>query len=273
SLSSENGLALQVLTGDLDPETGEPLYRTTVSLPTRNEDEEGNPVAAEFRGRIIAEDITVLKGLEIQGDAQAGEVSRITPGALMQLDNIVEPPALAATLSYAPGTRKWPNLTNQHIEMGWGIGPNSRILTARVRTNSQGTKELSIRHINQNGTLDHEVELGIPFFLIAGFTASGSNAYVLGRWTNSTPWAIFRFNANTGVYAGDTVTVSDWMSTDNGPYWGALSYDIPNDRVVLAFRHFGNNRLGWTKYGPNLGWTGNSWLTTIESNRQMIGWT
>src|SRR5690606_631565 len=104
SLSSENGLTWQVPTGDLDPETGEPLYRTTVSLPTRNEDEEGNPVAAEFRGRVIAEDITVLKGLEIQGDAQAGEVSRITPGALMQLDNIVEPPALAATLSYAPGT-------------------------------------------------------------------------------------------------------------------------------------------------------------------------
>lgn len=253
SLSSQDGLKALSPNGAYDGST--PLYDLTMKVPTEAFDEAGNRIVAEFRGKIIADHITVLEGITVQGE----QTSHFAPGTTLQLDNLVDRPDVEASVEFDAEVRNWPGSGNQE-EIGWGLH-SGRVAQGLVRSISGGYR-VTARFITPTGVVDQTTELTIPFSNVAGFTAGGGYVFLLAKFAANTPWAIYRFNANTGVWDNTFVAVGFVA----GPGRAALSYDggpllVWRDPDNNIFRRYYNDALS--------SFTAKS--SPVRSSRRMVG--
>lgn len=213
SLSAANGFQMVNPDGDL-----------VVSFPTSAYDVDGNVISAVFRGRVIADDITVLQGVTIQGAAAEGFKSHVSPGAELVVDSMVTDPDTKPEVSFAPLSLNWPGLSSSHTEMGWGTF-NDYIVTGRHNANNL----LQLRIIDPDtGLLVRDVDT--TFFTdVAGVTAVGGYAYVMGRLTGgATDWSITKWSG-----LGSTSATNTGVSIGGLNSHGALSID-DDGNVVMA---------------------------------------
>lgn len=228
SFSSQDGIKALAPTGEVDA-SGDPLYDLIMSVPTQAFDEQGNRIAAEFRGRIIAEDITVLQGLVMQGDKDQGFVSKVAPGARLEVGNIISAPETEPSVSFGPHAARWPGAGGLR-ELGWGLD-GGLVVQGRVDSDSSGIDTVHARYINPaSGLVDHSVTASSPFRHVAGFTAGANKFYVLAQFRASDPYAIFSFDDSNGTFIATAIT-----TLNQGPI-SRMAISFEAGRVVLTWR-------------------------------------
>lgn len=243
-------------TGGMD-EDGQPLYESFFTIPQNAFDPNGQRIPAVFRGRVLADDITVLQGVTLQGSSDDGYISRIAPGARLQLDNVVGDPDTEPQVSFGPKTRRWPGLTNRAAELGWGTH-NGLVVQARYNED----KSVTARFIDPDtGLLDHSVDLPIPYAHLAGFTAGGGYLYCHGKVLYDSPWTLNRFTPNGALTGNDVGAGTDSVRVS------ALGFD--GGRVRLL--GLGGSRSTVRVYGTGLELQETINLPGLDTNKRAVG--
>jgi len=248
AMPDANLIEAMVPTGDEDEE-GNLLYRPLLAVPSRSKDPNGESIALDLYDANMRGGSVTARSLTAAGDKDEGDVSSIEAGSRLVVRNAVSDPKDKPSIDFGPKTRRWLGIQDA-IELGWGE-MDGLIVQGRNHVANNGNETLDVWFINpNNGRADHWVRLSIPFRIIGGFTAGGGYLYVLGQFTSDSPWAVFRFNPNTGVYAGKTATT--------------LLNAGPRSRMAMSFED-GSPTVTWRMQSGEIGqeW----WNTNLTGNR------
>lgn len=171
-----------------------------------------DPAGSVFRGQIIADDISVLNGLILQGTA-----SHIAQNAGITLDNAINDPGNAPTLSLVPATSAWPGNPTGYSTRGihWD-GTNWIRLIAK----SDGFTK--VQTINSSGGLVSTVTLDPTpdgHIYRNSIVRVGSFWYTMGL-ADDGEWRVYEYNTS-GDYLNDFgVAINNSLTEGHRPCVG-----------------------------------------------------
>src|SRR5690625_5777129 len=247
-MPNKNLIEAMLRTGDEDRKRTF-FFRPLLAVPSRSKDPSGEVIDCDLDGASVRGGSVRARSLTAAGDKDEGDVSSIEAGSRLVVRNAVSDPKDKPWIDFGPKTRRWLGIQDA-IELGWGE-MDGLIVQGRNHVANNGNETLDVWFINpNNGRADHWVRLSTPFRIIGGFTAGGGYLYVLGQFTSDSPWAVFRFNPNTGVYAGKTATT--------------LLNAGPRSRMAMSFED-GSPTVTWRMQSGEIGqeW----WNTNLTGNR------
>lgn len=202
------------------------------------------PEGSVFRGQVIADDVSVLNGLILQGTA-----SHIAPSAGMTLDNVIQDPGVAPTLAMTASTQALPAPPAGYTQRGicWdatldgGSGGWLRLITKTAY--ATGTSKVQ-RIYGSPLTVQSEVTLsGGSEDFAHTIVKVGSNYFTMGPNypEGGTDFYIYKWTTAGAVVAKST----DTFSLTNG--YPALG----TDGTDVLVGHSADGDLLVTEYSPS----------------------
>lgn len=198
-------------------------------------------------------------------ESSAPYMSHVAQGSRLVLDNTVKDPEVKPTVNFQLQSRNWTPLSAEFREIGWGTNTAGNVVTGRVHTTFGGSEEVHIRIINPTtGLLVSEQSLAWAYDAVAGFTANGAYAYVLGK--NAGVWNILRFTMSTGDWASQTFNVNSLVGA--GANSAAVSYIDGNVHLVARDT---DNDVRVYRINSGLTAVSNTYNMGINTSRTLVG--
>jgi hypothetical protein len=185
-----------------------------------------DPEGSTFRGRVIADDVSVLHGLILQGD-----LSQIAENAGVTIMAGVGNPTIGPGLSAQLKTATWPAVPSGYRERGafWDA-TDDRYLRLLVPnpTYDDVSNQCKVERITEAGVVTSSVTLGNIISEgeedMNGIVRLGSSYYTMYRGTSGgyTFWDMAKFSASTGAFQTATPRTGD-PAVHVSPAWGTVS--------------------------------------------------
>lgn len=160
------------------------------------------PEGSIFRGQVIADDVSVLNGLILQGTA-----SHIAPDAGITLDGSIQDPGSAPTLTVTPATAPWPA-----TPVGWaqrGITWDGSNWLRLIRNTSTG--QVRVQTINTSGAVTSTTsDFVTPGNYVNSIVKVGSNLFIaslVAEDFGEFSWYVKKYTTTGGTLSASTKMV------------------------------------------------------------------
>lgn len=202
------------------------------------------PEGSIFRGQVIADDVSVLNGLILQGTA-----SHIAPDAGITLDGSIQDPGVAPTLTVTPATAPWPA-----VPAGWaqrGITWDGSNWLRLIRNTSTG--QVRCQTINTAGSVTSTTaDFDSPGNYVNSIVKVGSNLFIMALVLDGTYgldwWTVSKYDTSGNLVARANVVADT-------PYHPCVGTDGTN--VLVAFSEdptvsvFPTSLASWTNWNTS----------------------